>query len=347
MLYGHEKVPFLHLPTPLEYMPRVSKDLGINLYVKRDDLTGFGTGGNKLRKLEYFLYDAQQKGATALVTVGGPQTNHGRLTAAVAAKNGMKCTIVAVGAYPGEISANILLDRIMGCTVYLVQPDGDATEDELEARAVKETMDKYVAEGEVPYFIPMGGSNELGILGYYGCAQELDAQAKEMGIDNGRVIPTVGSEGTYMGLFIGLKDIKSDLRLTGIAISPSHEPDAQARAKEYFDRCKAYFNLPFDAAKEEFDITLKYHCGAYNNPVKEVREAIYYMGRMEGLIFDPCYTGKSFYGIRQMVANGEIAQGENILFIHTGGVAGINGPAHRPLMEEELMDGMIIKAPAK
>ncbi|MCQ2561535.1 MAG: D-cysteine desulfhydrase family protein [Clostridia bacterium] len=347
MILGHEKVSFLHLPTPLEYMPSVSKDMGINFYVKRDDLTGFGTGGNKLRKLEYFLYEAQQQGATALVTVGGPQTNHGRLTAAVAAKFGMKCTIVAVGEYPGEISANILLDRIMGCEVYLVQQDGDATEEELEARAVKETMDKYIAQGDKPYFIPMGGSNALGCCGYYECAMEITKQCEEQGIENPRIICTVGSEGTYMGLFIGLKDTKSPVKLTGVAISPSHEPDAQARAKKYFDECKEYFGLDWDAAKEDFDITLKYHCGAYNNPVKEVREAIYYMGRKEGLIFDPCYTGKCFYGIREMVKNGEIKPGENIIFVHTGGVAGINGPAHRPLMQEELMDGMIIKAPAK
>ena len=107
----YKKESFLHLPTPLEYLPTLSRKLGIEFYIKRDDLTGLGSGGNKLRKLEYFLYDAKTKGATALITVGGAQTNHGRLTAAVAAKYGMKCTIVAVDEYPGEVSANILLDQ--------------------------------------------------------------------------------------------------------------------------------------------------------------------------------------------------------------------------------------------
>lgn len=114
MSLGCKKVPFLNLPTPLEYLPGVSRDLGINLYLKRDDLTGYGMGGNKLRKLEYFLYDAQQQNATMLLTVGGAQSNHGRLTAAVAAKYGLKCAIVAIDDYPGEVSSNILLDRIMG-----------------------------------------------------------------------------------------------------------------------------------------------------------------------------------------------------------------------------------------
>lgn len=347
MLLGHEKESFLHLPSPIEYLGNVSKELGINLYIKRDDSIGFGTGGNKLRKLEYFIYDAKQKGATALVTVGGPQTNHGRLTAASAAKYGMKCTIVAVGEYPGEVSANILLDRIMGCEVYLVQQDGDASEEELEARAVKETMDKYIAAGEVPYFIPMGGSNELGCLGYYECALEITKQCEEMGIKDPRIIVTVGSEGTYMGLFLGLKNTKAPIRLTGVCISPSHDPVPQARAKGFFDQCKAFYGFDWDAEQSDFDMTNKYHFGAYNNPVKEVREAIYYMGSKEGIILDPCYTGKTFNAIREMVKSGDIKPGENIIFIHTGGVAGINGPAHRPLMQEELMDGIIVKAPAK
>ena len=123
MSCGYKKVPFLNLPTPVEYLPNVSRQLGINLYLKRDDLTGLGMGGNKLRKLEYFLYEAQQQSATMLLTVGGVQTNHGRLTAAVAAKYGLKCAIVAIDDYPGEISANILLDRLMGADVILKAND--------------------------------------------------------------------------------------------------------------------------------------------------------------------------------------------------------------------------------
>lgn len=347
MILGHEKVPFLHLPTPLDFLPAVSEELGINLYVKRDDMTGFGTGGNKLRKLEYILHAALKEGATALVTVGGPQTNHGRLTAAVAAKFGLKCTIVAVGTYPGELSANLLLDRIMGCEVYLVQPDGDASDAELEERAVRETMEKYRAQGDVPFFIPLGGSSEIGILGYYECAQEITAQAEDQGIEHARVITAVGSEGTYMGLFIGMKDIHSPIHVTGIAISPSHLPDAPARAKKYFDQCRDYLGFAWTAEKDEFDILNDYHWGAYNNPVKEVREALYYLARKEAIILDPCYTAKAFYGLLDMVKTGAIARGDNVIFLHTGGAAAINGPVHRIPMEQELMDGIIIKKPEK
>ena len=154
MLLGHEKVSFLHLPTPLEYLPGVSKDLGVEFYIKRDDLTNLGVGGNKLRKLEYLLKDAQDQGCTMLLTLGGAQTNHGRLTAA----------------------------------------------------AVKA---RYEAQGEKVYEIPIGGSSDVGMLGYYECAMELTEQAKQMGLEDATVVSAVGSIGTYMGLYCGLKNENS------------------------------------------------------------------------------------------------------------------------------------------
>ncbi|HPX70515.1 MAG TPA: pyridoxal-phosphate dependent enzyme [Bacillota bacterium] len=342
MLKGYEKISFLHLPTPLEYLPRVSEELGIKLYIKRDDLTNLGTGGNKLRKLEYFLHDALQKGATALVTVGGIQTNHGRLIAAVAAKYGLKCTIVTVGKDPGELSGNLLLDRIMGSEVVIVEPDGKHKESELEKIYADEAMRRYKDAGEEPYFVPLGGSNELGILGYRECAKELADQAKELNLHDPRVIVTAGSLGTYMGLFIGFGEIEDASRLTAVCISPSCDPAPAKRALRYFRRCKDFFGLDWDAGEEDFHMTNSYHYGAYNNPVAEVRESVYHMARKEGIILDPCYTGKTYNAIRLMVHNGEIEQGETIIFIHTGGVPGINGPIHRKPMEEELMDGVSI-----
>ena len=342
MLKKPEKVSFLHLPTPVEYLPRVSEELGINLYIKRDDLTPYGTGGNKLRKLEYFMADALAQGATALVTVGGPQTNHGRLTAAIAAKYGMKCTIATVGADPGEVSGNILLDRIMGADVIVAVPKEGDDEDALEAKYGEMAMEKYRAAGEKPYFVPMGGSNELGTMGYYECAQELDKQITEMGIENARIIVTTGSLGTYMGLFMGLKECNSKVKLTGVCISPSSDPVPAKRALAYFKRCKEYFNLDWDATEADFDMINRYHYGAYNNAVADVRESVYDMGRKEGIILDACYTGKTFNAIRLMAKNGEIKPGENIVFIHTGGVPGIWGDIHRKPFEEELKGGVTV-----
>ena len=158
MTLGREKINFLNAPTPLHRLDRISADLGVDFYLKRDDLTNFGTGGNKLRKLEYFLKDALDQDATMLLTVGGAQTNHGRLTAAVAAKYGLKSAIVSVDEYPGELSANLLLDGIMDCHVYLVQSQKGVDDNDLLQSAVDRVTAEWQAKGEKVYYIPMGGS---------------------------------------------------------------------------------------------------------------------------------------------------------------------------------------------
>lgn len=337
MTLGHDKLNFLNTPTPLTRLDRISADLGINLYLKRDDLTNFGTGGNKLRKLEYLAKDAMDKGATMLLTVGGAQTNHGRLTGAVAAKYGLKAAIIAVDPYPGEMSANLLLDGIMGCPVYLVQADGVHTDSQLEAMAIEKVTKEWEDKGETVYFIPVGGSNELGILGYYDCAVELAKQTEALGLTDVRVVSTVGSMGTYMGMQVGIRNENLPLRLTGIGISPK-SPSLKACCAEYYSRVKAFFNLDLELTEDDFDVTSDYDCGAYNNPVEEVRQAIYYMGRQEAVILDPCYTGKTFAGILDMVKTGKITQGENVVMLHTGGIPGIYTKHHRVEMERELKD---------
>ena len=350
MLFGKEKEKILYLPTPLERLDNISKDLGVNFYLKRDDLTPLAVGGNKLRKLEYFIKDAKDRGATLLLTVGGAQTNHGRLTLAVARKFGLKGAIVAVDEYPGELSANLLIDGMMGCDVWLKKPEDGKTEDEILDKAVAEIINNYEAQGEKVYYIPMGGSNTLGALGYYEAAIEIDKQSKEMGISNPLVIDTVGSMGTYMGLFAGIKNEALDLRLLGIGIL-SYDEEAtkkgdHARSTEaikeyavnYFNKfCEVYGleKLKGTCSIEDFNMTSEYDRGAYNNPVKEVREAMYYMAEKEGIILDPCYTGKCFAGILEMIKTGKIRQGENIIFIHTGGMPGINTPFHRIEIEKE------------
>ena len=155
MLLGHEKEYLLHLPTPLEYLPSVSADLGIELYIKRDDLTPLAMGGNKLRKLEYLLKDALNKDSTLLLTVGGIQTNHGRLTCAAARKYGLKGAIAAVGDYPDEISANLLLDGMMGSDVWIRKPEEGRSEDELLDETVKKVTAQYEADGEKVWEDPM------------------------------------------------------------------------------------------------------------------------------------------------------------------------------------------------
>lgn len=341
MLFGHDKIEILHLPTPLEYLKNVSEDLGINVYCKRDDLTNLATGGNKLRKLEYFLKDAMDKGATMLITEGGAQTNHGRLTAAVAAKYGLKCAIVTADEYPGEISANLLLDGMMGCPVFFV------SDMETGRQAV---IDKFTAEGEKVYYVPMGGSNEIGMLGYVECAIELDRQARDLDIADATIYVTVGSMGTYLGMLLGLKECGSDLKLVGINVLPygeaGHEEEALRKAlwDYYNSSCKA-LGLDtdrFDIKPEDFVIETAHIHGAYNNAVEEVREVMYYLARKEAIIIDPCYTGKTFEAIYDGAKNGDIPQGSDVIFMHTGGLPGIYTKHHRVELERELMPYMHI-----
>ena len=333
-MFGYEKSDFLHLPTPLEFLPAASADLGIRLYVKRDDLTPLAMGGNKLRKLEYFLKDAQNQKATMLLTVGGAQTNHGRLTCAVARKYGMKGAIVTVDSYPGELSANLLLDAMMGCNVYLKKTGTSAAEENTLEHAVAQIIGEMQAAGESVYYIPMGGSNELGILGYYDCALELTRQIQAEKIEGCRLLCAVGSMGTYMGLAAAALNEKLPYRLTGIGIMP-YPRGIKDAALDYYDRVKSFFALPYSASPADFDLTSDYDRGAYNNPCKEVRQAIYYMAEKEALILDPCYTGKAFAALLEMVKKGEIRQGETIIFLHTGGSPGINTPFHRIKIEKE------------
>ena len=340
MSLNQKKISFLNAPTPVEYLPAISKELGIEFYIKRDDLTNLGVGGNKLRKLEYLLADALDQGATRLLTLGGAQTNHGRLTAAVAAKYGLKCTIACIDNYPGELSANLLLDRLMGADVVLKKDDGRDEGLQFEELAAELTA-KYEANGEKVYFIPIGGSSVVGMAGYYDCATELTAQAKEMGIEDARVICGVGSIGTFMGLYCGLKNEGSPLGLTGVAISPFGDAK-EARIMKYFADAKAHYGLTCDATRADFDIEKDYTRGAYNNPCKEVRQAMYLMASKEAIILDPCYTGKVFAGIIDMVKAGKIKQGEKIIMLHTGGLPGIYTKHHRVELEAELMDGVTI-----
>ena len=345
MLYGHDKIDILHLPTPLEHLRNVSEDLGVDVYCKRDDLTGLATGGNKLRKLEYFLKDAIDKGATMLVTEGGAQTNHGRLTAVVAAKYGLKCAIITADEYPGEISANLLLDGMLGCPVYFV------SDMENGKQAV---LDKFAAEGEKVYYVPMGGSNEIGMLGYIECAAELDKQAREMGIPDANIYVTVGSMGTYLGMLLGLIDCGSSLKLTGINVLPYAEDttddDANLEALknalwDYY--CTAKEKLAdgkdvWGVTPDDFVIETVHIHGAYNNAVSEVRDTMYYLARKEAIIIDPCYTGKTFEAVVDDAKSGKLPAGSAVIFMHTGGLPGIYTKHHRVELEKELMPYMHI-----
>lgn len=333
------KLNFLNLPTPLDYLENISKDLKVDIYLKRDDLTGIGLGGNKLRKLEYLIKDALDKGASRIITVGGIQTNHGRLTASVCAKYNLKSTIISIDNYPGEVSSNILLSRIFNSEVIVKKSDGRDMELQFN-ELVDEYKNKYEKMGEKVYYIPLGGSNEIGFLGYYDCGLELLEDFNKKSIKNPHILVTVGSCGTYLGLLGALKENESKVPLTGIAIS-NFDDNKLNNIFNMYKLAKERYSLKYNLEKKDIDIRKEYVGKGYNKESQEVREAIYYMARKEGIILDPCYTGKTFSGILDLIKMGEF-KGETIVFIHTGGYPGLYTKEHRVKFESELIDGISI-----
>lgn len=331
-----EKTKIISQETPLEYLDNLSKNFKVNFYLKRDDLTNLGLGGNKLRKLEYLVKEAKDNDVTTLITYGGVQSNHCRLTAAVAAKYNMKCIILSIGDKPDELSANLLIDRILGAKVIIKKHDGRSDEEQLNELVAKVTKD-CEENNEKSMYIPLGGSNEYGFLGYYECGQELNKQLEEYNIKSGRVFTAVGSLGTYLGLLCGLKSVNSPLSCEGIGILP-FDGKLKQRLTNYFNDVNQKFDLGLELDNKDFIVYEDYLYGGYNKESKEVRETIYLMAREEGILLDPCYTGKCFTGIIQLIKKGIIKEGENIIFIHTGGTPALYTKHHRIEFEKELFD---------
>lgn len=307
-------VPFGVLPTPLYKLNRLSNELGKNIYIKRDDLIGIGLGGNKVRKLEFLLADAQKNGADVVLTAGGPQSNHAMLTAACAAQLGMRCILVLKkrGALTG---GNQILNQIYGAQVYFVDTD---SYDDVYAE-MHRMMEGLKQEGHTPYFIPVGGSVPLGSLGYVNCAKEIANQAKEMEVDFDSIVSATGSGGTYAGLTYGAKLFMPSVKSIGIGIcdDPFEEItfDLMNGLKEL---------LQSDVPVEREDIHIHFHIGpGYSIPSPEGCATVRRLARSEGILADPVYTGKALAGFFQMLEQGYFHNDKNILFVHTGGAGAL------------------------
>lgn len=338
MLFGYDKEHFITLPTPIQHLPAISAMTGCEFFIKRDDMTDLGMGGNKLRKLEYLLWDAKRQGATLLLTYGGAQTNHGRLTAAVAAKYGMKCAILCLDDHPEGINANILLDRIMGAEVW-VKPSDGSDEGEQNKLFGQQVREHYEEQGEKVYEIPVGGSNTVGLRGYFECALEMKDQLAEMDLSPDYIACAAGSLGTYLGLFMGARYAGLSSKVLGVAISPFGEAK-EKRLMEYYREACQEFGLLEDAKWEDFFIEKGYVGEGYNSVDERARRAIYTMGQKEAILLDPCYTGKAFGGLLDMTETGKIPKGSKVLFLHTGGTPALYNPKHRRAMEQELKEGL-------
>lgn len=301
------KINLANLPTQIIKLEKLSLKYNKNIYLKRDDFTGTEVSGNKIRKLEYALADALDKGCDTIITIGAIQSNHCRATAAACAKLGLECHLLLRGNIK-DVEGNVFLDYILGANIHYV--DRDSIDIDLE-----KLMNSLRNDGKNPYFIPIGASNSIGSFGYINAYEEILTQEEQLGFKFDLISIPVGSGGTYGGIWYGNYINNTKKRILGFSVSDT---------KEYFKEAVLEIIKGIDQEIKSFDtieINDSYIGQGYAKATKEELEFYYHMGKLEGVVFDPCYTGKAFRGLIKEVELGNVKE-ENILFIHTGGLMG-------------------------
>ncbi|WP_332461206.1 D-cysteine desulfhydrase family protein [Acuticoccus mangrovi] len=310
------------LPTPLEPMPRLTAATGgPELWIKRDDCTVLGGGGNKARKLEYLMADAIDQGADIVLTAGAKQSNHARQTAAAAAKLGIDCRLLLADSVDGRGEAyaqggNIMLSRLFGAEVEFLAK-GTGLADALDAHA-----EALRAAGRRPYVIPAGGSSVVGAAAYADAIPELFAQMSDLGVTFDRIVVATGSFGTHAGLLAGLAKMGSSIPVTGVSVGRSREvltPLVTALAEETLERIAPGVRLAEDAV----DVDDGFVGAGYGQPTPEMLEAVRLVAQTEGILLDPVYSGKAMAALLARIADGTFAALSRILFWHTGGSQGL------------------------
>ncbi len=314
MLYDDlPRMRLAHLPTPIEELARLTDFLGgPRLFIKRDDCTGLASGGNKTRKLEFLVADAAARGADALITEGGVQSNHCRQTAAAALKAGMTCMLVLSPGYADEDTGNLLLDRLLGARIMRVESTG------ARAGAMRDAADSLARAGRHPYIIPTGGSNGLGAIGYASCMREIKDQSEALGFEFDAIVSASGSGGTQGGLVLGAKLLDSMTRIIGISDGEPREALAE-RVREVALEGAQVLGSELALADDDIIVYDEYYGEGYGVPSPQMVEAVRLLARKEAILLDPVYTGKAMAGLIDLVRKEVFEANQNVLFIHTGG----------------------------
>lgn len=318
------RVFLAHLPTPLERLDRLSRELGgPEIWIKRDDCTGLSTGGNKTRKLEFLMAEALEQSAEVVITQGATQSNHARQTAAFAAKLGMKCHILLedrTGSQDANynLNGNVLLDHLHGATTEK-RPGGADMQPEMEAVA-----EQLRADGRKVYVIPGGGSNPTGALGYVNCAFELLAQANDRGLVIDHLVTATGSAGTHAGLITGLKAMNAQIPLLGFGVRAPKDKQEQ-NVYDLAVKTADKLGCPNVVAREDVVADCDYVGSGYGVPRADTLEAIRMFAELEAILLDPVYTGKAAAGLIDYCRKGRFKKGERVVFLHTGGAAALFG----------------------
>ncbi len=326
------RLRLVHGPTPIEQRAALSALVGVDLWIKRDDVTGGAESGNKVRKLEWLFAAALAEGATHVVTCGGIQSNHARATALVAARFGLACTLllrVTDGSETGpDVDAplerlpntgNVLLDRLAGAQIRLISPSDYAARQACMAKVAAD----LASNGAKPYVIPEGGSNGLGSLGYVECMREVREQL-DAGLGGGRpydlVVHACGSGGTAAGIALGCAAASTAEAVRAFAVCD----DAayfEKRIRAIADEARAWD--PALPAPARFTVDDRAKGPRYGEMEPAQKKFLADVARASGLVLDPVYTGKALFGLRAAVQRGDVARGARVLFVHTGGLPGL------------------------
>ena len=303
------RLKFAHLPTPIDELPRLSDHLtGPRILVKRDDQTGLAFGGNKTRKLEFLVAEAQEQGAKTLISGGALQSNHCRQVAAAAAKFGLDCILVLNGDKPEKLSANLILDELFGVE-FVIIPDRKERE-----RVLQETYDEAASTGRKPYLVPYGGSSPTGALGYAFAMEEFMQQ----NIHADWIVFGTSSGGTHAGLVLGQRVFGYQGKVLGISIDEPEEwlkSHVSALASDASEKLGERIDFTQTDVLANAD-----YCGAgYGVLTDAEREAVTLFAKYEGLLLDPVYTGRAAAGMIDLIRKGLFKKDETVLFWHTGG----------------------------
>jgi L-cysteate sulfo-lyase len=320
MLEKFERIKLGHFPTPIEHLKNISKYLGgPNIFIKRDDCTGLATGGNKTRKLEFLMPDAIKNKAELVVTVGAVQSNHARQTAAACALVGLKCLIILEqrlkdppNAYMN--SGNVFLNKLFGADVKICPKEKNFI------KYYEQVINDLKSKGTNVYFIPGGGSNPIGALGYVECLNEIKKEDDKFKFT--QIVHATGSAGTQAGLLAGKKYFNYNVPINGICVRYDKSIQTDKVFIEAKNTCE---KLQCDILdKSDVVVYDEYIGSGYGEPTDEMKEATKLLAKKEGILLDPVYTGKGFAGLIGLVKNKKFDKNDNVLFIHTGGAVSLS-----------------------
>jgi D-cysteine desulfhydrase len=320
MLNIPPRIHLANLPTRIDELRHLSKELGVRIFIKRDDETGSELTGNKVRKLEFVLPDALAQGCDTLITCGGIQSNHARAVTAAAVRLGLAATLVLKTDTPPPCpDGNYLMSKLLGATFrFISEQDYAERRDEI----MEEVKNELAQKGVKAYIIPEGASNGLGCFGYYQCLHEIAGQERKGKTPFDTIVVPVGSGGTYAGLYMANKESNAGKRIVGFNVCSTAEAFRERITGEINEALQiGGGQLAF--TKDDIDVVDGYVGLGYALSRQEELDFIAKVARTDGIIFDPVYTGKALYGLYNEIKKGTFSSSKNILFIHTGGVPGL------------------------